>query len=56
MSITELQYIYIYIYIYIYMILSGIENMYTVTASLHRTFYLVLHARHINIPMSLNGT
>jgi len=39
-----------------YMILSGTKNMYTVTASLHRMFYVVLQARQINIPMSLNGT
>jgi hypothetical protein len=30
--------------------------MYTVTARLHIMFYTEFHARHIDMPMSLNGT
>jgi hypothetical protein len=35
--------------------LNGIEHMYTVTARLHRMYYMKFHARRINMLMSLNG-
>lgn len=31
------------------------EHMYTFTVRLHSMFYMEFHARHIDIPMSLNG-
>jgi hypothetical protein len=33
-----------------YMTLNATEDMYTVTARLHRMIYVVFHAKHINMP------
>jgi hypothetical protein len=38
-----------------YMILNGTKHMYTITASLHRMIYVVLHVIRIHMSMSLNG-
>jgi hypothetical protein len=38
------------------MSLNETEHMYTVTARLHKMFYMKFHTRRIDMPMSLNGT